>query len=177
LSLRPLRAADLALLHGWFQKDHVRPWFGERTMEDVLEEHTAYLERRELVSPLVVCLAGREIGVVSWSRFGDFPEMMEAYEVDDPNAANCDLLLGELDTTRRGLGPAVIELLLREHVFAAPRITCCIIDPHEANAHALRAYEKAGFRHLRTVKDPEDGRPLQLMLRVRACLEGATSER
>jgi RimJ/RimL family protein N-acetyltransferase len=31
-----------------------------------------------------------------------------------------------------------------------------VIDPHEANAAAIRAYAKAGFRYVRTVVDPED---------------------
>jgi RimJ/RimL family protein N-acetyltransferase len=163
LSLRPLGPDDLPQLHAWFRQDHVRPWFGERSMEDVREEYEAYFDGRELVTPFVVLLGSRPIGMVGWSRFGDFPEMMESYEVDDPDAANCDILIGDLASTRRGIGPRVIDLLLREHVFADPRITSCIIDPHEDNARAIRAYEKAGFRYLRTVRDHEDGRALHLM--------------
>ncbi len=167
LVLRAATPEDLPLLQAWFSADHVRAWFGERTPADVAEEFTAYFEGRERVFSFIVVADGRPIGMVGWSRFGDFPDMSASYQVSDPNAANCDILIGELPMIGRGLGVLVIEKLLREHVFADGTITQCIIDPHVENARAIRTYEKAGFRFLRKVRDHEDDRELHLMVRAR----------
>lgn len=163
IAFRPLALGDLPRLHAWFQAPHVVPWFGERTLEDVVEEYTEYIERRVPIEALVVELDARPIGMVSWGRFGDFSEMMRGYEVDDASAANCDVLLGEPDVIHRGLGAPLLVRFLRAHVFADPRTTQCIIDPHAENVIAIRAYAKAGFRPLRHVNDHEDGRLLALM--------------
>ena len=166
LAFRPLTLADLPRLHAWFQAPHVRPWFGERSLDEVVSEYAGYVDGRVPIHAFFVELGApvRPIGMVSWERFGDFPEMMDGYQVDDPDAANCDVLLGEADVIHRGLGAPLVGRLLREHVFADPRITQCIIDPHAANAAAIRAYAKAGFQHLRHVNDQEDGRALALMV-------------
>jgi aminoglycoside 6'-N-acetyltransferase len=39
----------------------------------------------------------------------------------------------------------------------------CIIDPEPANRIAIRAYEKAGFRYVKTVKVPAEPQPAYLM--------------
>jgi aminoglycoside 6'-N-acetyltransferase len=170
LVLRPLTLGDLPRLHAWFQAPHVQRWFGERSLDEVIEEYADYVEGRVPIHAFIVELVelgastpSRSIGMVSWERFGDFPEMMRGYQVDDPDAANCDVLLGEVDIIHRGLGAPLVLRLMREHVFADPRVTQCIIDPHAENAAAISAYAKAGFQHLRHVDDHEDGRRLALM--------------
>ena len=164
LALRPLARADLPLVDRWFRAPHAAPWFGSRDvayLEDVLAG-------AEPIHAFIVTWDGEPIGFVEWSRFGDFPEMARNYEVTDPDAANCDILLGEERFTGRGLGPALVEMLLFQQIFADPRVTTCVIDPHEANVRAIRAYEKAGFRFVRRVIDDEDGVPLHLMERHRS---------
>jgi aminoglycoside 6'-N-acetyltransferase len=60
----------------------------------------------------------------------------------------------------RGLGTEAVALLVRHliHARGHHRVT---IDPAAANAAAIRAYEKVGFRPVgimrRYVRDPEDG--------------------
>jgi aminoglycoside 6'-N-acetyltransferase len=163
LAFRPLALADLGRLHAWVAAPHVSRWFGERSLESITLEYSDYIEARVPLHAFIVCLADRPIGMVDWSRFGDFPELMEGYDVDDPDAANCDIVIGEPDIIHRGLGAPLLVRFLREHVFANARVTRCIIDPHAENTAAIRAYAKAGFRHLRSLNDHEDGRPLALM--------------
>jgi aminoglycoside 6'-N-acetyltransferase len=99
--------------------------------------------------------------------------MRSCYEVSDPEAINCDVLLGEM--AHRGLGPGLIRQFLREVAFADPAVTVCVIDPHASNARAIRAYEKAGFRFVRRVIDFEDKVPLHLMELTRAELSQRTA--
>ena len=48
----------------------------------------------------------------------------------------------------------------------------CIIDPEPDNKIAIRAYEKAGFRYLKTVQIPTEAHPSYLMRIERADLAG-----
>jgi GNAT superfamily N-acetyltransferase len=57
----------------------------------------------------------------------------------------------------------LIREFLRRVVFADPRIHSLVIDPEAENPIAIRAYEKAGFRFLRTASDDGDGHSLYLM--------------
>jgi RimJ/RimL family protein N-acetyltransferase len=89
--------------------------------------------------------------------------MMPIYAVQDPDIVNIDVLVGEEDMAHRGLGPAMIRRFLREIVFREERFKTCIIDPETENKSAIRAYEKAGFRHVRTMPDDGEGKPIYLM--------------
>jgi RimJ/RimL family protein N-acetyltransferase len=77
--------------------------------------------------------------------------MIQTYE------GEVDLLIGEEELTGRGLGPRILmrfvdELAGRDIVFA---------HVEEGNRRSWRAFEKAGFRHVRDVE--EDGLPHRLM--------------
>ena len=165
LAFRRLCIADLPALHRWMNAPHAKRWFGKHavTLEEVAREYTKYIDGSEPIFSFVVSYDGRDIGLLQWVRFGDHEWLMRAYGVDDPEATNCDVLIGDPDYVHRGLGPAMIRRFLDEIVFADPRATCCIIDPEPDNHVAIRAYEKAGFRFLREVADDGEGSPVHLL--------------
>lgn len=159
---RPLVAADLPTLVRWFSEPHARRWYGEDEAA-IRAEYEPVLAGAFPIHPFVVVHEGREIGLVEWERTGDFPELQAAYGVEDPDLANCDVLIGEPDAAHRGLGPPLIEAFLREIVFADPRITGCVIDPETDNAIAIRAYEKCGFRFVRAAAEDGEGNSVYLL--------------
>ena len=148
---------------------HARETFGHWTLPDVLDTYSKAIDGREPFHAYVVLADGAPVGMMSWCRFRDFPEMRACYEVEDDDAVNCDVLLGEM--AHRGLGPGLVRQFLREIVFVDPTVTSCVIDPHARNRTAIRAYEKAGFTFVREVLDHEDQVPLHLMALSRAELE------
>jgi RimJ/RimL family protein N-acetyltransferase len=163
-TFRPLEHRDISMIHGWFHAPHARRWYGERgTLDEVREAYGAAIERRSPVAAWVARLDARDVGLVSWERFGDSPEMQRAYAIDDADRANCDVLLGEPDMAHRGLGASMITAFLGEIVFADPRITGCVIDPEVDNTIAIRAYEKVGFRFVRALADDGEGHAVYLM--------------
>ena len=81
--------------------------------------------------------------------------MIQSYE------AEVDLLIGEEELTGRGLGPQVLARFVREVVFARAGTSAVFAVVEEANRRSWRAFEKAGFRHVRDVE--EDGLPHRLM--------------
>jgi RimJ/RimL family protein N-acetyltransferase len=169
LGFRPTGPKDLPLLHEWMKAPHARRWFGSRyeALDQVIAEYTKYFDGTVPIHSFIVTYAGAPIGLMEWARFGDFPEMMEDYRVDDPQAVNCDVLIGDAQFIHRGLGKPMIIRFLREQAFRDARHSLCFIDPETENTIAIRAYEKAGFHFVRDVTD-EDGLSVHLMELTRA---------
>jgi ribosomal protein S18 acetylase RimI-like enzyme len=136
---------------------------GELSLAEIEGEYLPVIAGEVPIHPYVVHREGRAFGYVEWARFGDFADMQQAYGVTDPNCANCDILIGEPDLAYRGIGPRMIREFLERIVFAAPRVTSCVIDPRPENFIAIRAYEKVGFRFVRAVPDDLEGSSLYLM--------------
>jgi aminoglycoside 6'-N-acetyltransferase len=86
----------------------------------------------------------------------DYPEW-EAIVRVGPGAAGVDILIGEEELTGRGLGAEVLREFIRAHV-DAPAVVATV---DEDNRRSWRAFEKAGFRHVRDVE--EDGRRHRLL--------------
>jgi aminoglycoside 6'-N-acetyltransferase len=71
------------------------------------------------------------------------------------------LLIGEEELTGHGLGAQVLEQFAREVVFGRADTSAVVATVEEANRRSWRAFEKAGFTHVRDVE--EDGLPHRLM--------------
>lgn len=161
---RPLLTADLPLLARWFNASHARRWFGNgRSADDIAAEYVPVIDGAVPIRAFVVVVGRRPVGMVEWVRMGDFPDFQRAYGVEDPNTANCDVLVGEPDLVGRGFGPRMVRAFLERVVFADPRVSACVIDPEPDNAIAIRAYEKVGFGFLRALPDDGEGNPVYLM--------------
>ena len=164
LSFRRLTRDDFPLLLAWFNAPHARRWYGRgETLEAVEDWYGPIVAGERPTHTYVALLGERPIGLMEWCRFGDYPDVMGFYGVEDPDMVNCDVLLGEPDIAHRGLGPLMIRRFLKELVFLEARFKICIIDPETENHSAIRAYEKAGFRYLRSVPDDGEGTPVYLM--------------
>jgi aminoglycoside 6'-N-acetyltransferase len=95
----------------------------------------------------------------------DHPEWEEIVQVGD-GIAGVDLMIGEADLIGRGLGPQVLAEFTHDVVFADPETRACVATVEEGNRRSWRAFEKAGFRHVRDVE--EEGLPHRLMRLDRA---------
>lgn len=69
-------------------------------------------------------------------------------------AAGLDLFIGEEAYVHRGLGAPTLTPFLREFTFIDPDVPSCVVLPEPENNIAIRAYEKAGFRHVKTIQVP-----------------------
>ena len=137
---RPMTTADLPLVRRWLAEPHVVQWWGDP------------LEQFELVSGDLEVEAGWSSS--SW-RSDDRPfGYLQCYDPDvwpenglgdhPRGTRGIDQFIGEQDMVDRGHGSAFIRTFIDRLLAAgAPRV---ITDPDPANARAIRAYEKAGFR-------------------------------
>lgn len=159
LAFPRLEAHHVDLVHAWLDAPHARRWFGgPHSRDEVLRDFFS----EEWVQGHVAVVDDVPVGLFQWESFGGYPELMRAYLVDDPAVVNCDVLLAP-EASSRGLGSVLLRAFLADVVFADPRVVTCIIDPEPENAIAIRCYEKAGFRFLRTVPDDCEGHAAYLM--------------
>jgi aminoglycoside 6'-N-acetyltransferase len=159
IGFRALHPDDLPLVREWLGREHVRRWWRDPVERDIAEI-TEALEGREPTEYYAILRDDRPIGLIQSYRVADYPDWEEVVRVG-PGAVGLDLLIGEVDAVGRGLGPLVLADFARTIAFADPGATAVVATVEEENRRSWRAFEKAGFRHLRDVE--EDGLPHRLM--------------
>lgn len=163
IGFRLLATADLPLMHRWLNVPAVLEWWKEPlSREEVEEKYGPCIRGEEPTRPYLILYDGRPIGYIQTYRVADHPEYDAAVGLTEP-AAGVDLFIGEDAFRHRGLGPAILRRFLLEIVFPTFDVVCCVIGPEPANRAAIRAYEKAGFRYLKTIQAPGEDQPEYLM--------------
>jgi aminoglycoside 6'-N-acetyltransferase len=138
--LRPGSADDEPELRAVFEAPEVARWWPTPGADELLE----MLENRDPdVDVWMVEVEGRVVGLI------------QGYEETDPmyRHAGIDIVLHP-DVHGRGLGPEAIRVLAR-HLFADRGHHRIVIDPNAANARAIHAYEKVGFRQVGVMREYE----------------------
>lgn len=146
---------DAGRLQGWLRQPHVAPWWGNplEVMDDALH--------RPPDTCHIVEADGDPVGYLCWQRPPREP-LTAAGLADLPEGlVDIDILIGEPTATGRGIGPHALGLLLRR-LRADPSATHAGVGTSVANARAIRAFEKAGFRQFGEFNDPAFGRCLYL---------------
>jgi len=159
IEFEPLRHEHLPLLREWLQRDHVRPWWRD-PIEESMRDHAAAIAGSEADEHYLIVVDGRPAGMIQTYLVSDYPEWDEIVQVGE-GVAGVDLLIGEEELTGRGLGAQVLEQFAREVVFARLETTAVVATVDAPNRRSRRAFEKAGFRHVRDVE--EHGMPHRLM--------------
>ena len=153
---RPMTTADLPLVRRWLAEPHVAQWWGDTCEQFELVSGDLEVEAMD---QFIVATDARPFGYIQcydpdvWpdNGLGDHPR----------GTRGIDQFIGELAMVDRGHGSAFIRVFIDGLLASGtPRV---ITDPDPANARAIRAYEKAGFRRDRLVDTP-DGEAL-LMVR------------
>lgn len=157
IAFRPLCMDDLPRVSGWLAAGPARRWFARRDMtyEEVADHFGPIIRGERPTLGYIVIYAGEPAGYVQTYRLRDHPRYWRALQVE-PGAAGLDLFIGREDLLYRGLGAAVARRFLREVVFGATDASTCVVGPDPQNRAAIRAYEKAGFRYLKTVRIPDE---------------------
>jgi aminoglycoside 6'-N-acetyltransferase len=155
----PLAKTDLPLVEEWLRREHVARWWRDDIRESVAEYRGA-LEGREPTDHFLIEVDGRPVGMIQTYLVSDYPEWEEVVQVG-AGVAGVDLMIGEADLIGVGLGPRVLAQFARDVVFTRAGVDAVVATVEEPNCRSWRAFEKAGFRHVRGVE--EDGLPHRLM--------------
>lgn len=165
IRFEPMTESDLPHIIRWFDSPFVQQWYsyGEPATEQELIEH--YLPRtrpESLTRAFLIYYGNTPIGYIQTYRVADYPDYARYVAVDE-DVAGLDLFIGEAGYIHRGLGGAILREFLRDVVFATMDIRACVVGPDPANRAAIRAYEKAGFRYVKTIQVPNEPNPEYLM--------------
>ena len=167
VTLRFMTAQDLPMLHGWLNRPHIVEWWGGEAARPTLDEVQAEYHPDALaahnVTPYIAMLGDQPIGYAqSYIAMGSGDGWWE--EITDPGVRGIDQSLAHPDQLGQGLGTQMVKALVAR-LFSDPAVTAVQTDPALHNARAIRCYEKAGFRQVKTVITP-DG-PAVYMLQSR----------
>jgi len=159
-----LRVEDLPLLHRWLNTDFVNEWWERRpySYEEIVEKYTPRVAGHNPTRSFIAMDRDLPIGYIQSYLIRDYPDYSQSLQVED-GAAGVDLFIGEAAYIHRGLGAPLLRRFLCQIVFTAADVTSCVIGPDVSNKAAIRAYEKAGFRYLKTVQVPGESAPEYLM--------------
>jgi len=150
IEFRPIAESDVPQLQAWLEREHVSLWWRDEHAEHHLDPTEHY----------IIELEGEPVGMIQTYLVDNYPEWKAVVGME-PDLAGVDLFIGEENAVGRGLGPQVISQFAREVVFARTETAAVVATVEEENRRSWRAFEKAGFRHVRDVE--EDGLPHRLM--------------
>jgi RimJ/RimL family protein N-acetyltransferase len=164
INFRPLAIDDLELMHRWLNDDFVARWWpGWPSLEQVRAKYVPRIDGTDPTRGFIIEIDGRPSGFIQCYRdVADSPDFRVLFE-EPERAAGVDLFLGNREYAYRGMGPRIVRRFLQQIVFAPVDTSVCMIDPAQNNHAAVRAYEKAGFHHIRTIQVPGELEPSYVM--------------
>lgn len=99
---------------------------------------------------------GVPVGYVRWQK-ALRAEMEAAGLHETPEGTiDIDIMIGEADYIGRGVGPRALQLVV-QRLRSEGSIPMIMMGTSVDNTMAISAFERAGFRRVRTFDDPEYG--------------------
>jgi aminoglycoside 6'-N-acetyltransferase len=119
-------------------------------LEEVKKKYSPRILPQENVDVYIFSYGKKPFGMIQSCKMDDEPVEKTTFCLED-RCVGIDLCIGEADYVHKGLGSIIIRCFLKEIVFSKENVAACIADPQVDNTIAIRCYQKAGFRYLRTV--------------------------
>ena len=156
-------------MRAWLLLPHVRAWYDDVATaaypDEAIAERRLAMSGEDPTDHFLIRLDGRPIGDIQSYRVDDHPEYAAQIAIGRP-AVGIDLFIGEADLIGRGHGPALIRAFLRDVAFPRYGVDLCVIGPSRNNTAAIRAYEKAGFRFMKTYLEPDAREPEHYLMEL-----------
>lgn len=165
ITFKPLHRDDFTLLQRWLNIDFVSKWYERRKFiyDDVEQKYLSGLTTETPVDSFIILYNDVPVGYIHTYPVGAYPAYAACIEVH-PDTAGLDFFIGNRDYIFKGLGKDIVSIFLRDFVFRKEGVSRCVVGPEPGNNAAIRVYEKAGFRHLKTVQCAHEKEPEYLMI-------------
>lgn len=137
-AFRRLERADLPLLATWLADPDVHRWWQhDASPTGVERDFGPGIDGHEPGEDLIATLDGRPVGLVQRSRVADYPEDLAVFErilgTVHPEAVALDYLVGAEADRGRGVGPAMIDAVVRQTFAARPEVPTVLVAVVAAN--------------------------------------------
>ncbi len=153
--IRDFTASDLPLMLKWLTDDRVLEYYEGRDIRFTMDTLSA-LYAEEIPDGFRINFEYRNIPVGYGQAYRLSGDLFDEYDYPDNGQIvfAMDQFIGEPEYWNKGIGTSFLKLMadyLKEQK-AAERI---LLDPHKNNHRAIRAYEKAGFRIVKSLPEHE----------------------
>lgn len=185
VTFRPLTTPDVATLAAWLADPDVYAWYreGEPTVDNLTRRFAPIINGTVDIRGWIVQINELDAGWVQCSEIdptSDYARQLDLPEPYRSGAVGIDVLLGDAQFRNGGWGPVVLRAMLDKLVFSELGAPVAIIAPELMNERAIHAYERAGFRWLKTVpvvdQDPDSTPDEYCMIITDEYVMGLTSE-
>ena len=153
--IRDFAASDLPLMLKWLTDDRVLEYYEGRDVRYTMDTLSAQF-CEEIPDGFRVIFEYGNIPIGYGQAYRLSGELFDEYDYPDNGHVvfAMDQFIGEPAYWNKGIGTSFLKLMadyLKEEK-AAERI---LLDPHKNNHRAIRAYEKAGFKIVRSLPEHE----------------------
>jgi aminoglycoside 6'-N-acetyltransferase len=146
-AFRPMSAGDLPTIRRWLETPHVSAWWHDPATQ--FELVSGDLDHPDMAQ-FIVAADGREFAYLQCYNLSTWNTGLGAQPA---GTRGLDQFIGKADMTGLGHGSSFVRAFADGLLASGtPRV---VTDPDPANAQAIRAYEKAGFRRDRIVDTPD----------------------
>lgn len=181
INFRPLARSDLSTLQRWLNTPHVYEWWGRHsgpgslggagadaaTAAEMEAKYGATINHGGTTHRFIIEHDGAAIGLIQWYHLRDYADYAREIGEDPASAAGLDVLIGEASAVGRGLGSKAIDAFVTSVIFKHADVDRVITDPAATNARSIRAFEKAGFTHVRFATSDGKSFPEAILVRRR----------
>lgn len=153
--MRPMTVEEMPTFYRWSTQSEATPfWYGELqgdkvpSYEEFLRDWQRYYfdgSEPEKGRSFVILVGNRTIGQINYNEINR-----------EDNSVELDIIIAEDRDKNKGYGTDAL-LTLTGYLFKRMSIETCWIEVVTKNPRAIRAYEKAGFRRIKTFMDGEIG--------------------
>lgn len=155
IRIRDFTRDDLPLMLKWLTDDRVLEFYEGRDVlfnMETLAEH--FLEEIPDGFRMIIEYNGQAVGYGQAYQLSG--EMFEEYNYHNDGRVvfAMDQFIGEPDYWNRGIGSEFLRMMA-SYLKTARGAACILLDPHQNNHRAIRAYEKAGFRIIKPLPEHE----------------------
>ena len=153
--IRDFADNDLPLMYKWLTDERVLEYYEGRDVKftmDTLADH--YQE--EIPDGFRVIFEYRNVPIGYGQAYRLSGKLIDEYDYPDNGYVvyAMDQFIGEPEYWSRGIGTSFIELMA-DYLKEQKAAKIILLDPHKTNHRAIRAYEKAGFKIIKSLPEHE----------------------
>ncbi len=147
INFRKVTRNDFKMLYFWQNTTHVKKFWDSNdnfTYEEICNKYSKRLDEGK-INLYIFSIDNVDIGFIqSYSV-----DKLDSYKVSGITKG-IDIYIGDPNYVYKGHGKLIIRQFIQYFIFNDVLIEYVVVDPEVRNKSAIKAYKKAGFRHVNT---------------------------